>query len=128
MINIENGSIDIGHDTIINKDYTFSKFKNSFFYNNQDGVRIIDLEEVLMIEGKKYVVSLFFREGLIYMISLINCDNEILQEDEYHRKDIHDKILSKIGIKSGAVYNWGKIVSEYDKKSGISSIDIYYNV
>lgn len=128
MINTENGAINIGHDVIVDKDYTFEMFKKTYFYNNQDGIRIIDLEEMQVIDGKKYVVSLFFREGLIYMISLINCDKEISQEDEYLRKHIHDKILSEIGIKSGEVYSWGKIVSEYDKRGGISSIDIYYNV
>lgn len=127
MINIENGAINIGHDTIVDKYYTFDMFKKSYYFNNQDGVRIIDLEEIQLIDEKKYVVSLFFRDGLIYMISLINCDKQISQEDEYLRKDIHDNILNEIGIKSGYIYSWGKVVSEYDKRSGISSIDIYYN-
>lgn len=126
MINTENGAIKIGHDTIVDKDYTLDMFKKSHFYDGQDGIRIIDLEEIQLIDGKKYIVSLFFREGKIYMISLINCDKEISQEDEYLRKDTQDKILIQVGIKSGAVYSWGKIISEYDKRSGVSSIDIYY--
>jgi hypothetical protein len=127
MVNVKNGAIDLGNGTIIDKDYTFEMFKKSFYYNNQDGIRIIDLEGVQLIEGKKYVVSLFFREGLIYMVSLINCDLEIQQKDEYLRKNINDKIIAEICIKNHELYSWGKIISEYDRRSGISSINIYYN-
>lgn len=42
------------------------------------------------------------------------------------RKKIHDKILTEMGLLQGEKYQWGKIVSEYDVRSNISSINIYY--
>ena len=39
---------------------------------------------------------------------------------------IHDKILTEMGLLQGEKYQWGKIVSEYDVRSNISSINIYY--
>ena len=127
MININNGSILIGHSLLIDKNFTFERFKESYLYNGQDGVRIIDLKEEQIIDGKKYVISLFFREGILYMVSLVNCDYDIPMEQESLRKKIHDTILEDIGAQSGHVYNWGKIVSEYDPRSNISSINIYYS-
>lgn len=61
------------------------------------------------------------------MVSMINCDCDISMEQEMQRKEVHDKILEDMGIQSGNVYSWGKIVSQYDSKSNISSINIYYS-
>ena len=127
MINIERGSLLIGHGLLIDKDYTFERFKESHFYEGQDGIRMIDLKEEQIIDGKKYVISLFFKEGVLYMVSMINCDYDIHMEQEVLRKKIHDSILEDMGVQSGHVYNWGKIVSEYDARSNISSINIYYS-
>lgn len=127
MINLNNGSIHIGHGLIIDKHFTFEKFKKSHLYDGQDGIRIIDLKEVQIIDGKKYVISLLFREGILYMVSMMNCDYDIQMEQEFSRKKVHDTILEEIGVQSGSVYNWGKIVSQYDSKSNISSINIYYS-
>lgn len=57
---------------------------------------------------KKYVISLFFKEGVLYMVSMINCDYDIPMEQEVLRKKIHDSILEDMGVQSGHVYNWGK--------------------
>lgn len=70
-------------------------------------------------------VSFFFREGKIYMVSLINCDENISEDREKERKEIHDRILIQEGIESGKEYNWGKIESKYDVRSNVSSIDIF---
>lgn len=53
MINIERGSLLIGHGLLIDKDYTFERFKESHFYEGQDGIRMIDLKEEQIIDGKK---------------------------------------------------------------------------
>ena len=45
---------------------------------------------------------------------------------EFDGKKIHDKILTEMGLLQGEKYQWGKIVSEYDVRSNISSINIYY--
>ena len=127
MIDLKNGSILIGHEIKLNKDFTFEKFKESKLYNGQEGIRIIDLKEIQIIDGKKYSVSLLFKEGIMYMVSMINCDCDISMEQEMQRKEVHDKILENMGIQSGNVYSWGKIVSQYDSKSNISSINIYYS-
>lgn len=52
----------------------------------------------------------------------------ISESNEIDRKTIHDKILSENGIQNNVSYNWGKIISEYDPRSNISSIDIFYNI
>lgn len=127
MINVERGSILIGHGLLIDKDFTFERFKESYLYDGQDGIRKIDLKQEQMIDGKKYMISLFFKNGVLYMVSMINCDYDIPVEQETLRKKVHDTILQDIGVKSGCVYNWGKIVSEYDSRSNISSINIYYS-
>ena len=71
-------------------------------------------------------MSLFFRDGIIYMVSLIFCDEKFSESNERDRKKIHDKILTEMGLLQGEKYQWGKIVSEYDVRSNISSINIYY--
>jgi hypothetical protein len=39
---------------------------------------------------------------------------------------MHDEILLKEGIESGKRYPWGKVELEYDVRSNVSSIDVYY--
>ena len=40
--------------------YTFEDFKKTHFYNNQDGIRIIKLENMVYIEEHKYIVTIMF--------------------------------------------------------------------
>lgn len=126
MIDVTNGEVSTREGLVIGPNYSFDKFKTTKFYNGQDRVRIIYLDEHQTIYGRQFIMSLFFRDGIIYMVSLICCDEKFSESNERDRKKIHDKILTEMGLLQGEKYQWGKIVSEYDVRSNISSINIYY--
>jgi hypothetical protein len=126
MIDIKSGKIETQEGLITEPNYRFDEFKTTRFYNGQDGVKIIYLEEKQTIDNMKFIVSLFFKNQKIYMLSLICCDSEFSDSDEPKRKLLHDKILSDIGINQREEYKWGKISSDYDARSNISSINIVY--
>ncbi len=126
MDDIRNGFISISDQLTIYPDFSFEQFKHTKFYKNQDGIKIIYLDGQQIIDDRKYIVSLFFRNGKIYMVSLICCDKEFSENDEKKRKILHDDILNKLGIRPQERYSWGKISSDYDAKSNLSSINIVY--
>lgn len=126
MKNISDGFIKISDELAIFPGFLFEQFKRTKFYKSQDGIKIIYLDEQQNIKDRKYIVSLFFREERIYIVSLICCDKEFSEIDERKRKILHDNILKEWGIKEQNKYSWGKIVSNYDARSNISSIDIMY--
>ena len=84
------------------------------------------MDEQQIIGNRKYIISLFFRNGKIYMVSLMCCDKEFSEKDEDKRKILHDDILYELGINQQMEYSWGKISSDYDARSNVSSIDIIY--
>ena len=53
-------------------------------------------------------------------------DKEFSEQDEKKRKELHDTILSELGLNSHMKYNWGEISSDFDARSNISSINIIY--
>ena len=118
MINTSNGLLKISDELTVFPGYSFEQFKHTKFYKNQDGIKIIYLDTQQSIDNRKFIVSLFFRNGKIYIVSLICCEQE--------RKLLHDEILHKLGIDSNSRYVWGKILSEYDARSNLSSINIIY--
>ena len=126
MIDIINGVIKINEQLEISSKYTFKQFQQTKYYKGQDGIRIIYLDEPQNIEGERYMVNLFFREGIIYMVSLLNIEKEFSEADEFQRKEIHDELLKQMGIDTEKQYSWGSVISEYDAKSNISSIDIVF--
>lgn len=126
MLDISNGFFKISDVLTIFPEFSFEQFKNTRFYKNQDGVRIFYLDEQQIIDNRKYIVSLFFRNGKIYMVSLICCDNKVSEKDEDKRKILHDDILNNLGIDQQMEYRWGKISSNYDARSNVSSINIMY--
>lgn len=126
MINLIDGKIKTEEGLLIGPNYTFDEFKSSKFYNGQDGIRIIYLDDKQTLINKKFIISLFFREHKIYMVSFICCDFEFSDSDEPKRKLIHDEILREVGINIGVEYDWGKITSDYDSRSNLSSINIVY--
>ena len=126
MLDISNGFLKISDELTIFSGFSFEQFKHTRFYKNQDGVRSFYLDEQQIIDNRKYIVGLFFRNEKIYMVSLICCDREFLEKDENKRKILHDDILNELGINQKMKYSWGKISSEYDSRSNISSIDIVY--
>lgn len=126
MLDISNGFFTISEELTIFPGFSFEQFKHTRFYENQDEVKIIYLEEQQIIDNRRYIVSLFFRNGKIYMVSLICCDKEFSEKDEDKRKKLHDDILNELGINQKKEYTWGKIASDYDARSNVSSIDIIY--
>lgn len=126
MLDISNGFLTISDELMTFPGFSFEQFKHTRFYKNQDGLRIIYLDEQQIIDNRKYIVSLFFRNGKIYMVSLICCDKEFSEKDENKRKILHDNILNELGINQQMEYSWGKISSDYDTRSNVSSIDIMY--
>ena len=127
MIDLQTANIMIYPDLILHSNLTFLEFKKTSFYNKQNPNKIIYLVEPQIIDDKKYIVSLFFRDGKIYSFSLLNIDFDFTVETEKERKQIHDKILLSYQIVSGKKYSWGMIESEYDSRSNISSINIFYH-
>ncbi len=87
---------------------------------------MIYLEGQQLIDDRKYIVSLFFRNGKISVVSFICCDKEFSENDERKRKTLHDDILNELGIRPQERYRWGKISSDYDARSNLSSINIVY--
>lgn len=124
---IRDGFISISDELVIYPGFSFEQFKHTKFYKDQDGIRIIYLDEQQIINGRKYIVSLFFRSEKIYMVSLICCDKEFSENDEAKRKLLHDDILNELGIKPQERYSWGSISSDYDARSNTSSINITYS-
>lgn len=57
MININNGVIDLGEELVITPTYSFEQFKKTKYYNTQDGIKIIYLDEKQIIDGKNYIVK-----------------------------------------------------------------------
>jgi len=126
MDSIRDGFISISDKLTVYPGFSFEQFKHTKFYKNQDGIKIIDLDGQQIIDNRKYHVSLFFRYGKIYMVSLICCDREFSENDEKGRKVLHDDILNELGIGTQERHRWGKISSDYDARSNLSSINIVY--
>jgi len=125
-MDLDKGITEINKELIIKPNYTFDEFKRTKYYTNQDGIRIINLEGPQCINNRNYIVSIFFRDGIIYMLSLIGCDEEYKAEDEPKRKEYHDRILEELGVHNNEEYTWGSIKSIYDARSNLSSINITY--
>lgn len=125
-MDISKGIVEIDNELVVKPNFTFEQFKETKYYTNQDGIRIIYLDGPQIIKNRKYIVSLFFRDGKIYMLSLICCDEEYSEKDESKRKDLHDVILKELGVLENSNFEWGEIKSIYDARSNISSINIIY--
>lgn len=126
-MNLESGIIEIG-GVIFSPGYTFDDFKKTPFFENQDGVRTIRLKGTASFYDNNCIIRLFFRNNMLYLISIICIDLEISFSEEPKRKDYHDNILKKIGLDSESYYEWGNIKSVYDPKGNVSSINVIYNV
>ena len=126
MLDFNNGFLKLSDELTIFPGFLFEQFKKTRFYKNQDGVRVFYLDDSQIIDNRKYIVSLFFRNGKIYMVSLICCDKEFSEKDEVKRKILHDDILNELGINHQKKYSWGKISSDYDARSNVRSINILY--
>ena len=125
-MNLKSGIIEINGETL-SPGYTFEDFINSSFYDGQDGLRIIRLKGIVKLLENNYIVSLFFRNNVLYMLSLICTDVELQFSEEVKRKQFHDSIIEKNGLDTEYYFEWGNIKSIYDPKGNVSSINIIYN-
>lgn len=96
-IDLKTGIIEINGE-IIMPGYTFEDFRNTKFYKGQDGIRIIRINDTAQIGENKFIASFFFRNKILYMISIICVDVEIPFSEEIKRKNIHDNILKNNGL------------------------------
>ena len=76
MNNISKGIISLSDDLVITCGYTFDKFQSTRYYKGQNPERAFWLEEKFMLQGHTFMAGLFFRNGVIYMLSLLCCDLE----------------------------------------------------
>ena len=121
------GVISFSDDLVITSGYTFEQFRNTRYYKGQNPERVFWLDEKFMFQGHSFMVGLFFRSGVIYMLSLLCCDMEFGMEEEKKRKELHDEILQSWGIERSD-QEWGRIESVYDARSNISSIDLVFSL
>ena len=82
----KDGIISLNNNVIISPGYRFEDFKKTLYYNGQDGIRIIYLDSRVIIDKHEYIISLFFRNSVLYMLSLICCDIDFSIEQERERK------------------------------------------
>ena len=122
---IDKGVLSLSDDLVITSGYTFDQFRSTRYYERQNPERVFWLDEKFMFQGHSFMVSLFFRSGVIYMLSLLCCDLEFGMEEEKKRKELHDEILQSWGIERSD-QEWGYVESVYDARSNISSINIVY--
>lgn len=126
MIDLANGIVRVAKELNIHPNYTFEDFKKTSFYKKQDSSRVVYLDGQQVIDEKKYIVSIFFRNGKIYMLSLICCNIEYSEMDEKKRKDLHDEILKQYGVMGEKEFVWGRVISDYDARGNCSSINFLY--
>ena len=123
---INKGVISLSDDLVITSGYTFDQFRSTRYYERQNPERVFWLDEKFMFQGHSFMVGLFFRSGVIYMLSLLCCDMEFGMEEEKKRKELQDEILQSWGIVQ-LEHEWGYIKSVYDARSNISSIDLVFS-
>ena len=124
-MNPETGRITIGGVEFY-PGYTFEDFKKTHFYTNQDGIRIIHLNDIIEIDAHKYLVNLFFRDYKLYMISFVCIDIDIPFEEEEKRGVLHKQILAEYGLSDVNIFPWGVLKTVYDPRSNANRIAIIY--
>lgn len=125
-MNLQSGIIEINGE-IISPGYTFDDFQKSKFFEGQDGIKIIRIKETVKIGVNNFIVSFFFRNGILYMLSMICIDIDLSFEEEIKRKQFHDEILKNNDVNPESFFEWGNIKSLYDPKGNVSTINITYN-
>ena len=124
---ISKGIISLSDDLVITSGYTFDQFRATRYYKGQKPERVFWLDEKFIFQGHSFMAGLFFRNGVIYILSLLCCDLEFGMEEEEKRKELHDEILRSWEI-ARSDQEWGYVESVYDARSNISSINIVYKM
>ncbi len=125
MNDFDKGIFSLAEDLVITSGYSFEQFRDTKYYGNQNPERVFWLKDEFEFHDHVFAASLFFRNEIIYMLSLLCCDKTFSMEEEEKRKDYHDEILRLWAI-TQSEYPWGNVDSAYDPKSNISSIDIIF--
>ena len=127
MFNTDTGQFSISDDLVINPGYSFDQFKLTHFYNGQDGIRTIQLPEEIELWNHRFIVTLFFRNHIIYLVDLYCVDPDCDGMEEPKMKSYHDNILIENGFQCENQYSWGKIISSCSPRDNIASIIVLYD-
>ena len=122
-IDFEKGIITIDNVSFFNG-FTFEDFKKTKFFDNQDGFHFINLKKDRIDEYDVYT-SLFWCNEKLSGISLVLGKDNFTESDT---KKAHDSFLEKHGINKEKVYEWGKVESVLDVKSGFPFIGFSYSI
>ena len=100
------GSMDVHegvlllHNEKLQKFYSFKEFKNTDMFLGQNGEMPFTLKDIHNIDNHNYYVSLLFKQGFLYEISLV-CND--IEKDSYSmekEKALHDSILKEYGLRN----------------------------
>lgn len=141
MIDINNGNIIINNGLYILKSgLQKNEFINSGFYieNLIEDVSIYTryFLKPQVIDGEYFIVVIYFNKNdLLEFVDLALMHNGNVpswdnwsETEERKRKDEHDKWLEKSIGRPPYKYSWGEISSDYDPRSGSSTITIRYKL
>jgi hypothetical protein len=138
MFNPTVGEVNISEEKVY-PGYTRTDFLKSFLYTQvirelsySDNIYILKPQT---IESEKFFMSICFHgEKLKYISLSIQVNDETprwetwSKEKQLEKKELHNQWLKrKIGTPPYK-YDWGEISSDYDERSGESSIWIQYGV
>ena len=54
-MDISKGIVEIDNELVVKPNFTFEQFKETKYYTNQDGIRIIYLDGPQIIKNRKYI-------------------------------------------------------------------------
>ncbi|MFA0814274.1 MAG: hypothetical protein ACC608_00630 [Anaerofustis sp.] len=127
MIDLKNGNIVFDNGFVLSSKLAFEDFKNSQYYNGQQTGMIIDIDDIVVLSGEKFYLSVIFDADRLRKVFLMIHDPSVIDySDEPKRKLLHDKFLKSIGVQSEMKYDWGSIGSYYDEKGAGNYIIIVY--
>ena len=124
-IDFENGIITID-EVMLGPGYSFNDFMFTRLFDHQNENRFFWLEEKKTIGDNTFAVGLAFQNRILLLAELMCVDEEFTWETEEKRKELHDRILRKYGINEKKEFRWGRVRSDFDRKSCISSIVFAY--
>lgn len=125
-IDFENGTITID-EVQFGPGYSFDDFMFTRLYDHQNEIRFFTLDGVKTIGDNHFLVGMAFQNRILLFVTLMCVDEEFTWETEEKRKELHDRILRKYGIDEEKQFWWGKVSSDFDQKSCISSIVFAYS-
>lgn len=125
-IDFENGTITID-EVQFSPGYSFDDFMFTRLYDHQNEIRFFTLDGVKTIGDNHFLVGMAFQNRILLFVTLMCVDEEFTWETEEKRKELHDRILRKYGIDEEKQFWWGKVSSDFDQKSCISSIVFAYS-